>query len=168
MKKTGLLLLLVVALAGCQGSEQTAKLEPIEPTSGTFCALDGMILNDFPGPKAQIHYVQGGIEYHCDTNEMFDAFLRPEAQRGIRAMYVQDMGKADWDKPRDNWIDAKTAFYVAGSGKMGSMGATFASFSRNEDAQAFAAKHGGKVLRFDQVNIDMLAIDKSGQQDSRM
>jgi copper chaperone NosL len=76
------------------------------------------------------------------------------------AVFVQDMGKTSWEHPSGNWIAAKSAFYVAGSRKQGSMGPTFGTFSRIEDAQAFVAKEGGKVLRFDEITPAMLHSDK--------
>jgi copper chaperone NosL len=83
-------------------------------------------------------------------------------------MFVQDMGKTDWDKPVANWIDAKTAIYVFGSKRLGSMGPTAASFSSEADAQAFAAQHGGKVLKFDEVKPDMVILDGGALHDQSM
>lgn len=145
-------------LAGCGEAVQTPP-QPVEITRDTYCSLDGMALADYPGPKAQIHYAQGKPDFFCDTVEMFSIYLRPEQQRRVRAVYVQDMGQADWNEPRGHWIDAKTAFYVAGSRMRGSMGPTLASFSREQDAKAFAAKNGGKLLRFGEVTPDMVTLD---------
>ena len=39
------------------------------------------------------------------------------------------------------------------------MGPTFASFGSEADAQSFAVRNGGKVLRFDQITIDMASLD---------
>ena len=112
-----------------------------------------MLLLDYPGPKAQIHYDQGAPEFFCDTVEMFAIYPRPEQQKRILAVYVQDMGKADWTKPQGHWIDAKMAFYVEGSKLHGSMGPTLGAFAAEKDAQSFAQKEGGRVLRFDQVTL---------------
>ena len=60
-------------------------------------------------------YDQGGPEFFCDTVEMFAIYLRPEQKRRIVALYTQDMAKVDWNEPQGRWIDAKTAFYVAGA-----------------------------------------------------
>jgi copper chaperone NosL len=51
---------------------------------------------------------------------------------------------------------------------MGSMGPTLASFARIEDAQAFVKQYGGKVLRFDEVTVDMVALDGGAQHNERM
>ncbi len=151
-------LVLVIALAACQKS--AAPVTPQEITAGTSCSLDGMILADFPGPKAQIHYASGEPDFFCDTIEMFSIYLKPEQKRRITAIYTQDMGKTDWEKPQSHWIDAKKAYYVLGSKKTGSMGATLAAFAELQDAENFARKFEGKVLRFDQVTPDM--VDLSG------
>jgi len=145
-------------LGGCNKNEQVAA-QPVEITRGTTCSLDGMTLMDYPGPKAQIHYDHGNPDFFCDTIEMFSIYLKPEQQKRIRSIFVQDMAKADWNNPTGHWIDAKTAFYVAGSKRHGSMGPTLASFAREEDARAFAAKEGGKVYRFDQITPDMVVLD---------
>lgn len=139
-----------------------------ELTSETACALDGMLLKDYPGPKAQIHYNDGTTEFFCDTVEMFSLLLRPESRRRVLAVYTQDMGQTDWRQPSGHWIDARTAFYVQGSKLKGAMGPTFAAFARREDAEAFAGKYGGKALRFDEVTPEMADLRGGAEHDVRM
>lgn len=158
---------LLLTLAGCSQTEQ-APAAPLEITQGTSCSLDGMLLADFPGPKAQIQYAQGPADFFCDTVEMFSIYLRPEQQKRVRALYVQDMGKADWHQPQGNWIDAKTAFYVQGSKLKGSMGATFVSFAEEGAAKTFIEKNGGKLYRFSEITPDMAALDGGALHDQRM
>lgn len=157
-------------LAACgQGENGAAAAVALEIDSGTSCTLDGMLLADYPGPKAQIHY-RGVAEpdWFCDTIEMFNLYLNPEQARPIAALFVQDMGKADWDAPRGHWIDARHALYVFGSKRLGSMGPTAAAFASEADAKAFAAQHGGTVLRFDEVKPDMVILDGGALHDQRM
>ena len=161
--------MLVVAMLGLNACDQKEPVvQPMSLKQGASCSLDGMLLMDYPGPKAQIHYDIGEPDFFCDTMEMFSIYLRPEQQKRIRAIYTHDMGKASWEAPREEWIDAKKAFYVLGSKKMGGMGPTLASFAKQEDAQAFAKTNGGKVLRFDEVNIDMVALDGGVLRDETM
>lgn len=159
-------LVLVAALAAC--SEASHKIAALEPKDDTACSLDGMILKDYAGPKAQIHYTEGQPDFFCDLMELFGVVLVPEHKRPVAAMYVQDMGKTDWDHPQGNWIDAKKAVYVVGSKKRGSMGPTFGSFSNEQDATAFAQKEGGKVLRFEQITADMVNTGSSAAHDDGM
>ena len=152
-------------LAAC--SEGVAQ-HPIEPSDSATCALDDMLLADFPGPKGEIVYDRGEPDFFCDTVEMFSLYLQPEQQRRVLGVYTQDMGRADWDRPRGHWIDAKSAYYVLGSRKTGSMGPTIAAFAREADARAFAQQNGGKVLRFDEVEPDMVALDGGVVKDRKM
>jgi copper chaperone NosL len=169
MKKHKLLLLallLATLSLGCTRQEGPAKAAEIDRT--TSCSLDGMLLMDYPGPKAQIHYDKGEPDFFCDTMEMFSIYLRPEQKKHMKALFTQDMGKTPWEQPTGHWIDAKSAFYVQGSKKFGSMGPTLAAFAKIEDAQTFARQYGGKVLRFNEVTLDMAALDGGAQHDERM
>lgn len=156
-------------LAGCGQSASTTAVAPLDFDRGTSCALDGMLLADYPGPKAQIFYAgQNTPDYFCDTVEMFHIYLTPEQVRNVRGIFVQDMGKAAWDAPRDHWIDAKTAYYVYGSSREGSMGPTIASFAQEKDATKFAAEYGGKVYRFADITPDMVVLDGGVLHDRNM
>lgn len=157
---------LIAALAAC--SQAALQAKPQEPTSDTACALDGMVLQDFPGPKAQIHYAEGKPEFFCDLMELFTVVLAPEQKRVMAGLFVQDMAKTAWEHPEGHWIDAKSALYVIGSRKQGSMGPTLASFASKQDADAFAAKEGGKVLRFDEITVAMVSLKGGTDHDMQM
>ncbi|MDP2029081.1 MAG: nitrous oxide reductase accessory protein NosL [Thiobacillus sp.] len=161
--------LAATTLAGCGQSETATTVAPLEIGQGTSCSLDGMLLADYPGPKAQIHYAgQAEPEFFCDTVEMFHMVLNPEQVRVVRGLFVQDMGRADWDQPRDHWIDAKNAYYVYGSKRQGSMGPTIASFALETDAAKFAVEYGGKIYRFADVTPDMVVLDGGATHDRNM
>ena len=156
-----------LALAACDQAGPT--LAPAEFDQATACALDGMLLADYPGPKAQIHFAgQSGPDFFCDTLEMFSIYLNPEQVRNVKALYVQDMGIADWNEPKGAWIDAKAALYVVGSKLHGSMGPTFASFAQESDAAKFVAEQGGKVYRFAEITPQMVALDGGALHDMKM
>lgn len=156
----------MLMVAGCGDRATTSA--PQEITRDTVCALDGMLLADYPGPKGQIQYDAGPPDFFCDTMEMISIYLRPEQQKRAIAVFTQDMGRADWKEPRGHWIDAKAAFYVVGSSRHGSMGPTLVSFAREEDSQAFVKQYGGKVLRFGEITLDMVALDGGVLRDERM
>lgn len=163
-------LLPVSTLIGCGDKSSVSRsLAAVEIGSATACELDGMLLADYGGPKAQIHYAGAAAPvFLCDTLEMFHMLLRPEQQRKMLAAYVQDMGRADWDQPRGHWTDATLAWYVGGSRRKGSMGPTLASFALPADAQRFAAEYGGKVLAFDQVKPEMVDLSGGSKFETRM
>ena len=161
LKRAGLALAAMLMLAACGQAVMAVAAQ--EPAADTACALDGMVLKDFPGSKAQIQYVEGKPDYYCDLMELFAVLLAPENKRQVAGVFVQDIGKTDWANPRGHWIAAKDALYVVGSKKQGSMGPTFGAFSNAQDAAAFVQKEGGKVLPFNQITAAML--DTRGAMD---
>jgi copper chaperone NosL len=158
---------LLVALSSCGPKPQT-DVQPLAITRDTACSLDGMVLTDFPGPKGQILYASGKPDFFCDTLELFSIYLQPEQKKRITAIYTQDMAQTSWDNPQDHWIDARQAYYVQGSSMHGSMGPTLASFATPESAQAFAGKYGGKVLRFNEVTMDMVDLTGGAEHGETM
>lgn len=154
-------------LPGCAREEGPASAQDF--SDATACALDGMLLAEYPGPKAQIHHAgEARPQFLCDPVEMFSLLLQPEQVRKVRAAFVQDMEKTDWERPREAWISAKTAFYVRGSRRMGAMGATFASFARREAAEAFAKAEGGRVLAYAEVTPELADLSGGAKTDQRM
>lgn len=163
------LLFASLALGACSDQAPSVMQQAAQAEAGTSCALDGMLLADFPGPKAQMHYAgQDAPDFFCDTVEMFHLYLNPEQVRAVRALYVQDMGAAAWDEPQGHWIDARQAFYVVGSSRHGSMGPTIASFAKAADAEKFASEYGGKVFPFAGITADMAVLDGGTLHDTHM
>lgn len=115
-----------------------------------------MIIVDFPGSKAQIHYRNGEIDTFCSTLDMLLFYHQPDRPRNIVAIYVNDMGKAQWDHPVGNWVDAKEAFYVYGGDIMGPMGEALVPFSKRSDAEDYIKKHGGRIIKFEEITPDIL------------
>lgn len=151
--------LVAALLAAAACADRTLVPAALELGQDALCAMDGMLLADFPGPKGQVIYDQGPPEAYCDTVELIAALVAPEQQRRVAAAYTQDMARTSWDKPQGHWIDARSAYYVAGSRRTGSMGPTLASFAEARDAEAFAQEYGGKVLRFAEITPQMVALD---------
>ncbi|MGC1954247.1 MAG: nitrous oxide reductase accessory protein NosL [Gammaproteobacteria bacterium] len=161
------LTLMLLAACGQPGSDTAAK--PVEIGSGTAFALDGMLLADYPGPKAQIHYAgQAEPDFFCDTVEMFSIYLNPEQIRPVRALFVLDMAKAQWEEPHGHWIDAKSAYFVHGSTRRGAVGPTLASFALEADAVKFAGAFGGRVARFTDITQDMVILHGGALHDRPM
>ncbi len=118
------------------------------------CHLCGMLISEFEGPKGELFRKevteQGSnqVKKFCSTRDMFSFYLDPENKRNVTTMLVHDMSKAPWNTPNDGFfIDAKKAWYVVGSNKIGAMGKTLASFSKQGDAKTFVQEFGGRVLQ---------------------
>ena len=155
-----LALTLLLALGACtrEVAQDTAPQEMTAETLGHYCQMN---LLEHPGPKAQVHLK--GMPAPLFFSQVRDAIAytrAPEQVAPILAIYVNDMGRAGatWEKPGDgNWVDAKTAFFVVGSGREGGMGAPeTVPFTVLAKAEAFAKAEGGKVLELAAITDAMV------------
>ncbi|MDD3935095.1 nitrous oxide reductase accessory protein NosL [Rhodoferax sp.] len=163
--------LAALSLVGCKPNDPAASGDqpPTDMDHMASCSLDGMLLADFPGPKGQIQYANDKqVHWFCDTVELLSMLLAPEQVRAVRAAYVQDMGKADWDRPQGQWIVARNAWFVLGSKRHGSMGPTAASFAEETAAQSFVQTNGGRLLRFADIKPEMVDLSGGALHDTRM
>jgi copper chaperone NosL len=150
-----LALLLGFLLSGCNPTA-TVKAPPPEEVSGAavghFC---GMNLTEHPGPKGQIFLIgRAKPEWFSSVHDTI-AFTRlPEEAKEIAAIYVNDMGRAgNWDQPEPGtWIEARSAWFVIGSGRQSGMGGREAvPFGDAAAARTFAAAEGGQVVRWSEI-----------------
>jgi copper chaperone NosL len=156
--------LLALLLTACSEERAgQAPPEPVKPDRTATCAVCGMTVVDYPGPKAQLFPKgQEGPDHFCSTRDFFAYLLEEDSPRAhrIRAMFVHDMGSTDWRHPHRgeaHWVAAREAYYVVGSDRRGAMGPTLASFAERADAEAFAEAHGGRILRFDAISRSLVA-----------
>ena len=147
--------ILALLSVGCAKAPVPASA-PVELTRDDSCSLCGMIPVDFPGAKVQIHYENGRMEQFCGTLDFLTYYLSPGGPTRTAVIYVNNMGKADHERPVGHWIDARKAFFVFGGGVMGIMGDALVPFALKEDADAYVLKHGGSVVKFDEVTLEML------------
>lgn len=143
---------------GCEKQSSLAVPEPQTLTSdasGYYCLMTVVY---HKGPKGQIIMSDGKVNWFTSVRDTIAFTLLPEEPKNIAAIYVNDMSQADWDNPgENNWIDARSAWYVTGSKLVGGMGAAEAvPFSSRENAQAFIQKHGGKVVAFNEIPADYI------------
>ena len=117
-----------------------------------------MLIVRFPGPKAEafVTRVDQPLKF-CSTRDLFAWVLQPETAAVIQEIYVHDMAQTDWDHPEDTrLIDARTAWFVVGSERVGAMGPTLASFSERATARAFVDNYGGRLLRYEDIDLGVL------------
>ncbi len=152
-------LVIILLLGACGRSQQTSTahvLEPIAP--GDECYVCGMEISHFPGPKAEV-FIRG--EAHplkfCSTRDLFAFLLQPESAAIVEQVFVQDMAATDWQHPGDrHFVDGRSAWYVVDQPLPGAMGPTLASFHERADAESFAAKHGGRIMSYAQIDLDVM------------
>jgi copper chaperone NosL len=140
-------LLVGLLLTACDKEQASSFSDaPVAFHPNDECHVCGMVINEFPGPKK-----------FCSTAEMLGWWLQPENHHDTAKLYVHDMGRSQWDTPDDrHLIDARTAFYVLGTGLKGAMGVVLASFADEAKAQKVATDTGGSVLRFTEIDLALL------------
>ncbi|WP_120996097.1 nitrous oxide reductase accessory protein NosL [Stutzerimonas urumqiensis] len=144
-------------LAACGEPEEAAQsLAPVAFHPSDECHVCGMVISDFPGPKGEA-VSAAGVRKFCSTAEMLGWWLQPENRSSQAKLYVHDMGRSAWHAPDDSHlIDATTAYYVVGPRLQGAMGAVLASFADEQAAQNLVAEKGGRVVRFEQIDQELL------------
>lgn len=148
----------LAGLVGC-GSEETEVVAcgPVPIESGDECAVCGMYIAEHPGPKAQACLRDGRVLKFCSTSDMFVWLLQPDSVPQLQQAFVHDMGATDWDSPADDaYIEADVAFYVTEQPLMGGMGPTLASFGNEADARAFINEHDGRLLGYEEVDVQVI------------
>lgn len=160
MTRLALLLALLASLllTGCSESdpETLAAAVPIE--DGDSCHVCGMLINEHPGPKGEAFLDrQGEALKFCSTMDLFTFLKQPENETRLSHAYVHDVTAAPWATPDDEaFVRASEAWYVVGHDRRGAMGHTLASFAERADAEAFRDEHGGKLVGFAAIDLDLL------------
>ena len=145
-------------LAACdedQVAEAPPALDSPGDATGYFC---GMLLSMHAGPRGQIQLEGGEVLWFSSVRDIFSYREMPEEAQSIAAIYVTDIGQANWDSPEPGtWVAADQAVYVIGSERRGGMGGEeTVPFSDRAAAEAFVAEHGGRIVEFDDMPMDYI------------
>lgn len=149
--------LIAIALLTACKNESVVAQAPVAPlldvpadARGHYC---GMFLTEHVGPKGQVRVRDLAAPlWFTSIREIFSFLAAPDEPKAITGVYVQDMGRrrADGSFPPEAWIDARSAWYVIGSGAPDAPAADDAMpFATQADAEAYRARHGGTVVTFD-------------------
>ena len=161
-----LVLFTSVSLLACDEPAEVAAPPPQELTREAIGHYCNMIVVAHRGPKGQIILADKEEPiWFTSVRDTIAFTLLPDEPKNIAAIYVTDVGRADWDSPEPGtWVEAREAWYVIGSDRRGGMGAPEAvPFAAKDAAERFAAKHGGEVTAFDGIpESAILAGDATG------
>lgn len=133
--------------ASVQGAEEYAP-KPIADSER--CPVCGMYPARYPLWHSQIVFKDGEHSSFDSPKEMFRfmhnmaKYDKRHAMKDIGKLYVPDYEKG-------NWLDARMAYFVTGSGANGPMGDDLPAFASNDAAKSYVQKSGGEVLGFEQV-----------------
>jgi copper chaperone NosL len=123
---------------------------------GYFCQ---MTVVEHTGPKGQVILADREQPlWFVSVRDTLVFTTLPGEPKNISAIYVTDMGRADWDNPQPGtWLDAHQAWYVVNSDRTGGMGAPeIVPFGTKEDAERFISRHGGAIVAFDAIDREEL------------
>lgn len=137
-------------------SEQKPSFGPLKVGKRDLCPVCGMFVHKYPNWVAQIIFYDGTHAFFDGAKDMFK--------------YYFDLRKYNPKQTHDDivsiWvtvyytirlIDGREAYYVVGSDVLGPMGRELIPHKSEKAARHFAKDHGGnKVLRFDEIGIDLI------------
>lgn len=151
-------LFFILLLSACEKNtplEIPAARTLTREASGYYCLMTVVNHN---GPKGQIILSDNKVLWFTSVRDTIAFTLSPEEPKNIAAIYVNDMTDAEWDNPgADNWIDAKQAWYVLGSNKVGGMDAPEAvPFRTKNSADDFGAMYSGSVFAYDRIPVEYI------------
>lgn len=121
------------------------------PTSRDKCAVCGMFVGKYQNWIASVRLKNGAVTHFDGPKDMFKYYLNPEKynQSVKKSDIVAIMVKEFYSlKP----IDARAAYFVAGSDVTGPMGNELIPLAKKSDAQGFMTDHKGKkIYRFNEI-----------------
>ncbi len=149
----------LLLLLSCSETELVEAPPPQELSRdaiGYFCQ---MTVVEHTGPKGQVILADREQPlWFVSVRDTLVFTTLPGEPKNISAIYVTDMGRADWDNPQPGtWLDAHQAWYVVNSDRTGGMGAPeIVPFGTKEDAERFISRHGGAIVAFDAIDREEL------------
>lgn len=147
----------ILSLVGCGNSDTAGNCQPIVLSDNRACALCGMTISTFPGPKGQACVDDGRTLGFCSTSDLLSWAWQPDSKPRIGRLYVHDLSQTQWSSPSDDaWIEARDAVYVIGHDRKSAMGHSPAPFSDRADAERFASESGGRLRSFPDLDWDAL------------
>ena len=162
------------SLAGCLGTLTGDGETPtaISLGEGLDCDVCGMVIEQHPGPNAQVFYDGDSPEGH-DNPARFDSLKqcffpyrleREQLGWDLTVAYVTDYSSVDYDVSTqggtttisshvasESFARAADLQYVVNSEVEGAMGPDFVPFSEQADAESFADEYGGEVVAYDDI-----------------
>ncbi len=144
-------------LAGLSFSLQAESLSYGDKESCSGC---GMIVSAWPGPKAKVEKKGETTQTFCSVRCMLCNTL-DRVDIDELAIRVHDTARIDWEKPVDGHaIDAKSAWFVVGSRRRATMGASIAPFASKDEARLFQETWGGTLMSYEELSTARLKCPK--------
>ena len=152
--------LMYIALCLLAFSCREKRGGPVSADAKTgYCSVCGMKVKSDERFSSEIIYPGGTKLMFESAGDMLAFYSAPESYDEVpnthkdRASIERILVK---DYNGGNLIDAREAAMVYKSAVYGPMGPDIFAFSKQEEAEDFAARHGGTVVTFDEVTPEMV------------
>ena len=129
--------------------QETKNFSKIQVPSDKKCPVCGMFVAKYPKWTAYMETTDGHQHYFDGVKDMMEFYFGPQRyhhnhqKEDFIAIFVSDYYTLEK-------IEAKKAFFVAGSNIYGPMGHVLIPFKNEADAKAFSTSHNGKrIYQFD-------------------
>lgn len=124
---------------------------PVKPSKKVKCPVCGMFVYKYPDWVGEVIFQDGSVAFFDGAKDLFKYYFNlkkynpNKTQKNIAAIYVTEY----YDL---KLIDARKAFFVAGSDVYGPMGRELIPFMTKEDAEEFKRDHKGtRIVTFSEV-----------------
>ncbi len=162
--KSGTLIFISLLLLFAACTEKPAEkgatgiTAPVKPSMDAKCPVCGMMPAKYPEWQAQV-VLKNGERYHFDSpRDMFRFVLglnsKNEPRKWIDSSEIAALFVTDYSTAQ--YIDATRAYYVKDSEVRGPMGRDLVPFAKKEEASNFASQHGGEVLAYKEVTVEVI------------
>jgi copper chaperone NosL len=136
-------------------SSQTAVKQPMEISENATCGKCGMYPARYPRWQSQVIFNDDTMTpfdgCKCMFNFIFamDKFDPKHSRNDIAVAWVKDFNTG-------NWLNAEDASYVVGSTMMGPMGKELIPFADQAAAMKFQAEQGGTMMKYEDINPEVM------------
>ncbi len=136
---------------------EAGSLAPVKPGVRDKCPVCGMFVAKYPDWVAEIRYRDEKTVFFDGAKDLFKYFFSIQAYDPARsadeisAIFVTEYYTI-------TLIDARKAFFVAGSDTYGPMGRELVPFETRKGAEEFMRDHQGKrILRFEEIAPELIS-----------
>lgn len=128
----------------------------VEPVAGKEkCPVCGMEVAKYPHNKCQIQTKEGTTVHFCATQCLFE-FYQNHQKYGVDELNIQFVWVVDYDSHQ--WVYGQNCYFAVGTSRKGPMGKEAFPFVNRGKAKKFVAQYGGKVVTFENVDIQQILL----------
>lgn len=161
MRKTLCITLFLLLFSGAVA--ESAEFPGQAVTKSDRCAVCGMMVAKYPSWVTQIELEDGTVLMFDGVKDMMVFYFSPERYGKATDLSKSKMIVKDYYSQK--WLDAPSAYYVAGSDVHGPMGHEFVPFDTREAAENFMLDHKGKeIFTFQQIDSERVEAMRGGHK----